>query len=292
MPVVAVQETFLNRTGAVNDKREREYSRTFDVLMSTRTSDPVEVLLAPSLPRVWNPYIGANGTADLGSWCKDIRARQDTLDPYLWRVEAKYNSRLERPDLNIIENPLLRPADLSWDHVYVMKPLERDRDGNAILNSSYERFDPPPETEDVRQVLTVVRNQATYNAQLYQTYANTVNEVDWMGFKAGTVRLMKLSAVRQFENGILFWRVTFEFHIRSGSIATNEADAWAIRILDRGYFKWDGFDRELIRSPTGSLITTPALLDGDGGVLEPGDDPVYLTFHYLPQQDFADILPL
>jgi hypothetical protein len=289
--VLQQYETFEGRDHEIDHTRTRQYRRTFQVVMSHRTADPIEVRLALIIPRLWNPYFGANGTVDLGSWCKRVRPRQDTQDPYLWHVECLYDSKIDRPDLNLIENPLLRPADISWDGVAVMKPLEKDREGTPITSSATERFDPPAESEDFRMLLRIERNLATYRALLYHTYFNAVNSDPWMSFQPGQVRCMKISGTRQFENGIFFWRTTYEFQIRQGTESQKHIDAWALKILDRGYFHVNAQGkRALMRDlVTGALLSTPALLNGTGGRLAAGGEPVFMTYYIYPELPFSKL---
>lgn len=281
------------RESGVNDKRERTYQRAFDVISTLRAERPDVVRLASGIPRVWDPYIDSSGTVDGYSWCRDVKVRQDSQDPYLWRVVATYSNQLNRPDIHQIESPLLRPAEIIWDSTHVMVPLERDIGGDAITNSAGERFDPPPEVEDGRLVLTIVRNQILFDARTILRYQWRVNSQPWYGLDAGTVRCTKISAVRRWENGILYWAVTYMFEIKEPKEYETAADTWAFKLLDRGFFVLDTTTSPptptLARDGRGNPYTSPVLLDGDGQRLPNGDPAVFISWFGYREADFNDL---
>lgn len=293
MAVLSFYETFDQRLGRINNRYEREYVRTFKVLCSARTDGPETIRFSRACPRPWSFYWSASGAADLGSWCKDLEFRQDALDPYTWHVRAVYSSVVERPDIHA-ENPLLRPAVVSWGHTSVMKPLEFDNVGQAITSSSKERFDPPPEIEDVRMTLRIQRNQIRYDALFYAGYLNSVNDDTWLTFPPGMVRCMGIEGTRQYESGILFWDVTFNFQIKAGyDPEENGADAWAFRLLDRGFYSLDNAGKQVrLFDKLGQPLTTPALLDGAGAKLAVGADPKFRTYWGYKNKVFRELLPL
>jgi hypothetical protein len=293
--IIGVYETFDARGGKVATNRLREYSRSFNVISSIRNEDPIAVRLAPGIPPPWSPYVNTVGFADLGSWCKEVTVRQDRLDPYTWRVEARYSSQVDRPDINQIENPLLRPAEIEWDTVTRERIIMADIDGDPIVTVNDERFDPPPMDEEKILQLTVTRNQAGYNALEYVKYENAVNSDTFLSFPAGRVKCVRIKGGRQFENGVLFWRVTFQFHFRIRLDETDDevldADAsrraWQLKILHQGYWKVDAGKRLHVTDAQGRPSPTPRLLDADGTQLAAGEDPVFLYFDTRPERNFA-----
>lgn len=236
MAIIGFQETGRNRGAARNDQRDREYLRTFDLFSDRRDELQIVVIEYPFLPRVWSPYVTSFGEADTGSWCREVRVNQDTVDPTLWRAEARYSSRLERPDLAQIQNPLLRPPDVTDGGKEVMVPMEFDADGFAIINTAGDRFDPPPEEEDVRLVTTIVKNQASFDRLNVLLYRGAVNSQPFLGFPTGQVRCADIQSVLTWENGYYFYRVTYTFETRFPRYAGEEpGEVWMTRILNRGF---------------------------------------------------------
>lgn len=301
--VLSVTETFVTRTMRASTDRTRDYVRTFDVIVDERVISPDMILFAIGLPRRWDVYVSAAGTVDLWSVCKEIEVKQDTSDPYTWRVTARYSNKIDRPDLNQEENPLLRPAKIDWDDTRVTRVAWTDRDGVAILNSANQRFDPPLEYEQGVEVLRIQKNYATYDQIFYSQFRNAVNSLPWFGLPKGRVKCCSIKGSRQFESGIFFWDTRFEFQIRfwldenvdDFSDPEVSKNAWAERVLDQGYMALDADDeykaKHMLDLRTGQPVSTPQLLDGIGGRLPFGDDPVFLTFHLLPERDF-NLLPL
>lgn len=293
MAIVGFFEVWDGRDHVANDQRERNYTRTFKCVVNTATTDPAEIRLYPGCPRVWSIYASANGLVDSGSWCREVHVRQDATDPYLFIVTCTYSNRIERQDLNIIENPLLRPAEIEWDTEPRARVAWTDREGDAVRNSAGERFDPPLEREENISVLTITKNQLLYDQFGYVGYRNSVNSKAWFNQLPGAVKCAHIKGSRQFENGIYFWRATFTFHMRENldsdptlPAPQRAAETWAYRVLDQGYFEIVGGNRRPIILPGGAYPTSPVLLDGGGGQLPVGDPPEFLLFQLLPERDF------
>jgi hypothetical protein len=301
MGVISVYETFDGRSSSLNDQRERNYTRTFNVICDTRLTDSAVVRIAPGIPRLWSPYITPTGGIDRGSWCRNVEVRQDAACPELWRATVSYSSQLTRPDLNLLENPLLRPLEIEWSGTDVMIPMEYDADGEAILNSAGELFDPPPETEDSRIVLKITRNLAVWDALDRLKYRKTVNTQRWFGFAAGQVLCNDMRGSRGFENGLYYWKESVEFHIRTPRFEvlneeTNEyeleapADVWKLRILDRGLYERVGGKLQIALDRLGRPVSQPVIFNGAGRKLTAGD-PTYLQFQRYRRRDFNLLIP-
>ena len=295
MAIFSVYETFDNRAGKVATNRLREYVRTFNVITTTRVDDAVAVRLAPGVPIPWTPYVAANGLADLGSWCKEVTVKQDRQDPYLWRVEARYSSQVDRPDINQIENPLLRPADIEWDTVSRERVAYFDINGDPIVNVNRERFDPPVMIEEKVLQVTISRNQAGYDALSYAKYENAVNSDTFLGFPPGRAKCVRIKGSRQFENGILYWRATFQVQFRiqldedEDELLNLDASlrAWQPKVLNQGFWAVSGANRVHVTDAQGRPSPVPRLLDADGTQLGAGEDPVFLSFEIHPARRFA-----
>lgn len=294
MAIIAVQETFTNRGSSFNDKRQRDYTRSFDVLSNLRDESQAVVRLASGIPRPWTPYITPQGDIDPGSYCTNVEVKQDTQDPFLWRAVAQYSSLITRPDIHSIENPLLRPWEVSWSSTNIMIPASRDREGNWVINSAGELFDPPPEEEEYRLVLTVTRNEVYFDPNTIRKYKGKVNSQPWIGIAKGQARMVDLSSTKKFEGGFWFWPTTYIWHIREPRPGFKPEEAWALNLLDRGFYELDDSLPPKLKIATdvlGRPVTQPVLLDGSGHKLAKDADPVYLTFHIHGQADFNDLFP-
>lgn len=287
MAVTAVNETWRGRAHEINSSGNRSYTRTFDVLTDDRNTAQKEVRDAAGVPRVGDVY-----PDDLGATATRVSVEQDPGIFLLWRVTVEYetvtgNQNQAAED----EDPLNRPAELEWSFAQFTKVADQDIDGNMITNSAGDPFDPPPEIDDSRPVLRIARNEAGFSAATAVEFMDAVNDDAFFGGQPGQVKVANISAVRQFENGIPFWRVVYEFHFRR--------EGWSLQILDRGYRILVGGVPEPVvedvKNPGGGTETfqevrEPILLNG-AGLPKPSTPPpspgVYLSFDVYKTKTFA-----
>lgn len=182
----------------------------------------------------------------------------------------------------LIENPLLRPAEVSIYTVKQTMVMTRDNAGALIRNSAGAPFDPPAEYEDVRLGIDIVRNQLRFNASLIGAFVGAINSTAWLSFPAKTVRCMDISAKRSFENGFFYWVATYKFEYKS--------DKWnPVYVLDQGAYATD-IDGNPIRILDKYGNPMPkGLLDNNGNQLDFDADPVFIPFDLYGEADFADL---
>lgn len=299
MAVIRVKETWDSRSGSEDDMGEREYVRTFRVVTDDPLTSSLSVRYATGIPARFDPYQDADGNIDAGSFVKEIRESQDQDNPFTWLVSVTYSSKLEQPEYGD-EDPLARPAEISRGTIKFLVPATTDRDGNAIVNSANQAFDPPIEREEYRRTLRVVKNLITYD-DTWEEYLDAVNDKAWFGFEAGEAKLVNLTAVRKYEKGLEYQEVTFEIE---GAPPFTRFDAlligdprpvstertWTKHVLDQGYRDID--DKVFRDKESGQPKATPTLLDGEGAALVLGvDRPVFLDFDLNPDMNF-DLLPI
>ena len=157
--------------------------------------------------------------------------------------------------------------------------LDTEINGNPIVNSADEPFDPPI-TEDLYDlVCTIVRTEATFDHQEAVRYANGMNSDEWRGHAVGTCRLIRTGR----RTGANSWQVTNRIIIRTGG--------WEKRPMDRGWRERDeGLDKvgrqntHEIVSGNNEMPTSPYFLDGNGKRVKGGEAKVrleFLTLEYL-----------
>jgi hypothetical protein len=281
----------------VNDVRERNYTRSFTVVCSHLTDGPEVVAAAIGIPRLWVPYVNVfSGFADFGSWCRNVDCARVKKGSTVWRVTCTYSSRVERPDINQIENPLLRPAEVSWDTTSTAVPMITDTAGNPIKNAAGDVYDPPPEENVKTLALTITRNQPSYDTVLYLDFEDTVNDATFLNMAAGWWRCVHIKGTKQFEEGIFYWKVTIQLETKRMRAPT-AADLvlkgnatmtpWTRWILNRGFRQLKAGKLIACLDPiTKQVLSTPALLDKNGLMLVPGQKPVYFGYQQYPYRDF------
>jgi hypothetical protein len=265
---VWVKETWHGRTGSLDDAFKREYVRIFSVKVDSIYDGPQVILSATGVPRIWDPYVTATD-ADLGALCKKLDPRQtDTRN--LWELQADYSSEVKEQSQQA-QNPLDRPAEIEWSFAKYQKAVDRDIYGKAIRNSAGLPFDPPPEIDEGRPILTINRNEATFNFANAYAYQDAVNQDTFFGAPPGGFRVNNIRGRRQYENGLSFWAVTYEFEYRG--------ETWFYRPMDRGKTQVDPADGKLvaIADKYGQPVTEPVPLDGHGQPLSEAATTISLS---------------
>lgn len=281
MAFVLVKEFWVGRSTSQNDQGDRDYARTWRVVTDSAHVSALAVRTAPGIPRRFDPYQARDGTADLQSLAKEIDAQQEQGNPFSWVVTVRYSTRITQPEYGD-ENPLNRPAELSGTGSRFARPVTIDTDGNAILTSSKENYDPPVEVEDKRIGFTYTRFEA-YTVdplEVVRAYDARINSAQYKSFDPGWVRC-DVGYARVFEKALPYWKFTYAFEVKDGG--------WDARVLDQGYVKLVGGVKVNITDKYGKPIASPALLDGAGGELAVGAAPVFRTHKIYYRADFNEL---
>lgn len=152
MAIIQINEIWQGRSGGESFEA-RQYTRVFRVRTNNKFDTAVEVKLSgvPVLKDLHN--------VDNGAFCQDIDAKQEPFSPTIWIVTCSYSSKNE----NVVkdkDNPLNDVAQITWTTEQFQRVAAFDRDGDAILNSAGQIFDPPLQVDDTRVVVNIVTNQA------------------------------------------------------------------------------------------------------------------------------------
>jgi hypothetical protein len=319
MPWLSTIEVPVNREAGVDYKAKRDYQREFIVLMDALTDGSIQVSVAPGIPRLFDLFIDTDGTRDLGARCYDVRAKQDADDPYRWHVTAKYTSgdrsryskfSPERGDERGSDaNPLQRPPIVIWGQQKVQRVLEFDmsqqavgQNGQPVLNSAGDPFDPPVVVEDTYPTLTYIRNEGTFDPGVPIAYKDAINNDVFLGAPQYCSKVDGITARSNVENNLQYFEVTYQFSFRRWNPPVEKG--WLSQILDRGFYEIDANgNKKRIKDGFAQDIVTPFPLDGKGGKLVgtgaligngPGrqfqaSDYKYLTFIPYQVLNFGDL---
>ena len=278
MAVTFLGEDPAGRT-ATNTRGVRTYQRVFKLSTSAIADDAYAVGSNASLP-----VIGSVHPSDAGAWCESLQVENSA--PWRgWKVTANYTSERE---LNT--NPTSDPAVISWGTEQFQKPVVWDLNGNAVLNSAGDFFDPPNMMDDSRRTVTIQKNLAAVPSWVLD-YQDAVNSdaitISGISIAIGKAKMQSVSvAPRESRNGYTFYPTTFSICL--------QRDGWLLEPLDCG-FRWaDGADKYLVlNKPENTPVTQPALLDGNGGVLlNPSPaNAVFLSYTIYKTRAFSS-LPL
>jgi hypothetical protein len=324
MPVTShfyFNEIWEGRDGGLDENGIRTYTRTFLSGMLNLNADALEVTAGVggyATPPRLSAYVNYNrdGTVrstDLGARLYRYECRQQE-DPQFWKVYCRYSSdwRLWRRspydptkkegsggenkgDPSEI-NPLLQPADISWQTVKFQEPVRFSANGLPLMSSAKEQFIPPVMRDQTRLVLVLEKNLATYDASTYQLFFDKVNSLDWiLGIQKGTCKCDGITGKSVMDRGIFYYKVRGTFHIidfpdvlppnlQNAGLQT----AWDKVLLDEGsqYLDANGNLSTLVTQKTGLPVNGRFLLDGTGHALPPGGQPVYFDYIVYDTIDF------
>jgi hypothetical protein len=261
MAVTEVRRTWAGRGGENAAPGSSRRTRTFlaktnsklDTEEAVLTSGLVPVPYTSTLPE--NPFF----------LCVSCRATQKSETPYAWDVEAEYSIEIDKDEKEKQQypNPLTRPPVISWDSQQYEKPVAKDINGDAVMNSANDPYDPPLMQDDARWVISIATNAGvvpTFVLTLNNRVNDTAVTVDGVAFAAKTLKVqgLRIGAVKE-ENGILFREVSYQLHYRS--------ETWNSKPLDAGFSELVSGDRREILLDDGTKPSVPWPLNGAGAKL-------------------------
>lgn len=283
MAVIEVKEQGESRTVDEEEKSIRAV-RIYTVLFDN-TDDPAKrPLLARNATDGTTTVPYRHQVHPYNAWLYVKNKHVETKGPFLYEVTVYYESFTDPSSSEPAPiSPLLQPPEVSWTFVTSNEPIDRDIYGNPITNSAKESFDPPITRDFDDLVLRVVRNELEFNALQAAAYKGAVNSDVFLGFAAGVVRCVLYNGVKQYAASLVYWKVTYEFHIRW--------DGWARRIRDEGYralnAAQDGYEE--IVDENGLKVSQPwPLYNGTklSAAQVKAGTAYFLTFHIYPQKPF------
>lgn len=282
---------------ASGDGISRSATRMWTATVSAATDNPTIIQKAYSLgvPRKGDLYPG-----DSLLRCEapvDVRP----LGPLLYQVTATYKTPTSTDETQTTDDPISRPASAEWSFVKSDVDIDTDASGKPLTNANGEPFDPPLTRAQNDPVLTITRNERSFNPALatsYMAQGGAVNKGGFYGSKPGQARIENITASSErTENGRKYVRVTYEIHFRE--------DGWKRRVLHKGFTIRANLESIAEGTPIvgrtkdpavfivrardakGMPVAEPVLLNAAGWALGPNESAVYLTFDIHPTKDFS-----
>lgn len=292
MAITAVDRIKGGRSSTKNRLHQRFYVQRFRVQTDSPTVgqiavrsavDPTTGLAIPSIGDTFD-----NGTeTDLGSFAETDQIEEESSDGKSWIVTINYGPY---DATEFSENPLDWKPKVSYGAQKFERILEKDEDGNPVINSAGCPFKDPLSRDDSRPTITIVRNMpitgtGAYDEDVAGDFRDSINSVVWNGYPVKTVKCESITTSEpQYDSNARIWYyvVTYVFSLNR--------DTWVKYLLDQGFAEWDATAGKL--KPIlydGQQITESALLDGSGSQLAHGGTPVYLPFKGYKEQDFTSL---
>jgi hypothetical protein len=289
MAIIAINEIG-GGSGGFSIQESGRYTRIFEAESDFAGDGPGTAIAATGLA-IGDRYITINAQ-DQNAFVTSMNAQNGGReDPLLWTVTVEYgwysvNEVGGGPEIN----PLLMPIDVSWEFKDYEHVVMMDIDGKPVLNSAGDPYDPPLIINVPNQIMTVVRNEATYSVPLAYLYRNSINSGSFAGQSAFFAKCFGITPKNVFNPNIgWYYQVTYQFEFMN---PRNSADGKGFKKteLDRGLRIKDPKDAtKLIHVVLNSVpITQPVLLDGTGKQLPIGGTAVFNDFRVFPELDFGE----
>lgn len=204
---------------------------------------------------------------------------------------------------------------VQWSRNVTREQVDRDAEGNPILNSAGDPFDPPPERDFGERSFSIFRQESVYDLDLAERFEDTVNDgtVTFLGkytFRDGQLKLDSYLPVSRFPFDAVRVEMEYRFSFRR--------DGWDYRIIDQGRNGFYSKDGDITKAPIyagdGTQISSDTLLDGGGSPLddtlrvgktggnpvsatnppvgatvERGDAAAFLKYKRYPRRDFRGL---
>ena len=295
MSVVSIIEIFKGR-GGDGTLTETQYVRVLRVVTDDGTDGPDVVLAAVALTP-WFIYGGAAYPTDAGFRCISARPNND-VSPKHWLVTATYSNKFDWQ-----ENPVNDEITIDWDEEDFQKPVTKDRNGQAVVNSA--GFPPvePLMADDGHRIVTIKANVSSRPAYSV-SYRRAINSASFtidgelIAAKYAQVRRISCSWWK-YRGSSAYREITLQLSIRNSSDTDFEL-YW----LDQGFRRvptaaeisagtYVAGDRPRITDVHGVEVTDPVLLDGSGNPLSnpSASTAVFIQTPYYPLKTFAGVLP-
>lgn len=246
-----------------------------------KTDGPSDVLASTDLPAIGDAYETSSDAKLV-----DIVANPLDDNPYVWEVIGSYSQKTTDPETSPSTSPLDRRVRWSYGSVQRSEALLVDQNGDDVVNSAGDRFDPPIEVARPQLRMTARRNELGFDPATIVAYVGRVNSAAWRGFDTEMVLCTGITADERTENGTTYFEVSYEFEVH-----WDDTLGWnTLEVLDQGFNRLTTpttkepiyMEPDRVERPS-----NPMPLDGSGDELPIGDPFVYIPFAPYPQADFG-----
>ena len=202
----------LGSTVGVDRFLEHRFEESFNVIVS-RGTRPVEVLRHPNIPKPYQPHPDFAAAFVEDVFLKQINNRLYQLDVPYTNFKLPGEKQYEQQ-----ENPLNRAAEIDVKSTTVRELIERDWEGNALVNTAGDLLVGVEEDEALWDI-SIVKNVRPSIPAWFEDYANALNK-DTVRIKGRTAKKKQLRVsgihipVSGEENGTEFIRLSLNMVYR------------------------------------------------------------------------------
>lgn len=228
----SAEELDTDRTGVpFSADNVREYIRRFRVIAKDKRIGPLGACFCPGIPLPWSFYLIGNGIEyDTQALAVRFEAAQENPDDWPnWIVTVTYSTQMPeggqpefpgdprgpsgagrpRSQKGSATDPELAPPEVSWDEETIRITLPKDLDGKLYRNTAGVPLVPAPTHEFAYNVLTITRNDPTYDPDVAMEFAMSYNDDTFMKAPAGCAQCMPFRSKLTWRGPVFYHRTTY-----------------------------------------------------------------------------------
>lgn len=268
----------------VDDRGLTSYTRKFQAIFDTlEEANPNAAVLA--IPVAKYDAYSYGGVTDNYSRAMNLQAVPDPEsfgEKYDITVNYSVPENIANAESGSGDGGLGR-IEKAWSFNRYTLLLSVDEDNKPIANSAGDIYPEGLEVERFMPVLSITRNETNFEPLTAYQYIGSINLDEFYGAPKNHARCVDASGVLKYlPNGSTYWTVSYAFEF--GFFPHGKG--WNAVILDTGFnekieiIKSGGGKETIKRKITlgGEPVSDPQKLNGKGGLLTEGQDPIFAEY--------------
>jgi len=214
MTVVIKGENWQGRRARFGKDFTREYTRVFTAYTDNPNINGIVVATALAAS-AFAVQRGSVMPGDTEAHCTDVEPTNSSEDPLQWSITCSYSTNM----LDYQQDPTTRPTTYTWGTEYVELAVAQDLDGEDIVNSANETFDPPASIQVPVDVIKATCTRSTFvrsaNKDPYIRHENSAAfTIDGAAYAPGQAILWDLDVDMVEELGVFYRKYVYTFKAR------------------------------------------------------------------------------
>lgn len=285
MAVIEVkrQHDQTRRSSSLRDDGQRQITETWEYLVrTTQIETDVDAIESASYGGTSIPDEGDTHPINSDLICTAKSVERIDKTGLLWRVEVSWTSDTQA------EAEEVWNVEMSVTGTEFQQQAYQDKDGNPIVNSAGQPFEPGLTESFYDEEITVSFNSYSVNASGIEAARGKVNDqqitltVNGVArtYEARHLKCVQAGYQTVYSGGNSYWRITYVFRSR--------VDGYTETVLDQGFAELVAGELVTIKDANGEPLNAQSMLDGAGAVST--DGPHWLSFAIDEEASLATLL--
>lgn len=195
----------------------------------------------------------------------------------VWDVTLKYDTEpVSEKDQakDQEEKPTDRAPTIEYSSEEIIEYVSKDYSDppEAVVTRAGEPLEPGLERIVSITVITITRNESSWDAKAKGAYANSTNQEAWEGWPVGSGLMKAPTATKRTEGDETYYEAKYVLRFR------DDEKLWKAEILHRGYKVMVAGGSVRAQDAYAKDEPAPVMLAENGARLEEGGTPTFLTF--------------